>query len=415
MGDNKQVPEVRFKCFGDVWKEKHLGNLGKAKSGIGFPEIFQGGKSGVPFYKVSDMNNHGNEYEMKNANNHVSDTQISLNNWTVFDDSPAVIFAKVGAAIMLNRKRLVENIFLIDNNLMAYIFGDEWDVSFGKVLFDRTDLTSLAQIGALPSYNASDIENYKVTIPADLEQTKIGELFKNLDTLINQHQTRVAQLANVKKSMLDKMFPKAGADVPEVRFGELANSWSESTLGEAMNITSASRVHKGEWTNYGVPFFRTSDVVAEFKKLENKKAFISYNLYQELSAISGSVQKDDILITGGGSIGVPYLIKDNAPLYFKDADLLWLKNTGCLHGFFLYAFFTTPIFSAYVKRITHIGTISHYTIEQAKSTPIKTPSMEEQQKIGQFFQNLDTLIAQNQKALDQLKNLKQAFLNKMFV
>jgi type I restriction enzyme S subunit len=119
-------------------------------------------------------------------------------------------------------------------------------------------------------------------------------------------------------------------------------------------------------------------------------------------------------VTGGGSIGIPYLVISNEPLYFKDADLLWLKNSDKLNGYFLYTFFSTWIFRAYVNSITHIGTISHYTIEQAKSTPIKVPEKREQDKIGEYLTNLDHLITLNQRKYNKLVTVKKSMLEKMF-
>lgn len=201
---------------------------------------------------------------------------------------------------------------------------------------------------------------------------------------------------------------------PEIRFKGFTEDWEDKTLGSLFEITSASRVLKNEWTESGVPFFRSSDVVSDYKKTDNTKAFISLELYKKLSTISGCVQKNDILVTGGGSIGIPYLVKSNEPLYFKDADLLWLKSANKVSGYFLYTFFSTTVFRNYVNSITHIGTISHYTIEQAKSTPIITPNPTEQKQIGTFFQNLDNLITLHQKKHDKLVILKKAMLVKMF-
>jgi len=172
-----------------AWEQRRLGELGKCQSGIGFPDIEQGGKIGVPFYKVSDMNNNGNEHEMTVANNYVTAEQISRKNWKPITDVPAVIFAKVGAAIMLNRKRLCRFSFLLDNNTMAYKFDESWDIGFGKTLFEKLDLTILAQVGALPSYNATDVENMDVFVPNNKEeQAQIGQLFTHLDQLITLHQ-----------------------------------------------------------------------------------------------------------------------------------------------------------------------------------------------------------------------------------
>jgi len=205
-----------------------------------------------------------------------------------------------------------------------------------------------------------------------------------------------------------------GKKIPEIRFKGFTDEWEQCELGELLGITSASRVHKNEWTKSGVPFFRSSDVVADYKGLKNNKAFISFDLYEELSNKSGCVKKDDLLVTGGGSIGIPYLVKTNEPLYFKDADLLWLKNSNNINGYFLYTFFSTLFFRRYVSSITHIGTISHYTIEQAKSTPINISEKKEQDKVGKYLTNLDSLITLHQQKYDKLLNVKKAMLEKMF-
>lgn len=170
------------------WEQRKLGEIGIAKSGVGFPDNEQGGTEGVPFFKVSDMNTIGNENELTIANNYATDEQISRKKWKVIDDVPAIFFAKVGAAVMLNRKRLVRFPFLLDNNTMAYIFDKSiWDCDFGKTLFETIDLTKLTQVGALPSYNASDIESVEICIPQKDEQEQIGEYFRQLDHLITLH------------------------------------------------------------------------------------------------------------------------------------------------------------------------------------------------------------------------------------
>ncbi|HCR4364957.1 TPA: restriction endonuclease subunit S [Enterococcus faecium] len=201
-----KVPEIRFPGFTEDWEERKLGELGKTQSGIGFPDAEQGGSEGTPFFKVSDMNNIGNEYEMRNANHYVSNEQIERKKWKPIKDVPAIIFAKVGAAIMLNRKRLVTSPFLIDNNTMAYLFNNTWDIYFGKILFETINLPRYSQVGALPSYNSSEIENMSVKVPVKDEQQKIGTFFKQLDDTIALHQRKLDLLKETKKSFLQKMF-----------------------------------------------------------------------------------------------------------------------------------------------------------------------------------------------------------------
>ena len=203
----KKKTVLRFKGFTDDWEQRKLGDLGKARSGIGFPNDEQGGKDGIPFYKVSDMNNAGNEYEMITANNYVTREQIARKGWSVIEEVPAIFFAKVGAAVLLNRKRLCRFPFLLDNNTMAYsIDRSVLNTDFAKTIFETIDLTALIQVGALPSYNAGDVENVNVAIPRMAEQKKIGANFKKLDNLITLHQRKLEKLQNLKKAVLKKMF-----------------------------------------------------------------------------------------------------------------------------------------------------------------------------------------------------------------
>lgn len=135
------------------------------------------------------MNLDGNENEMIVANNYVTTEQIAEHRWSPITELPAIFFAKVGAAVMLNRKRLCRFPFLLDNNTMAYSLSPtKWDADFAKALFGTVDLTSLVQVGALPSYNAGDVESMGIYLPSLFEQEQIGAFFKLLDNLITLHQ-----------------------------------------------------------------------------------------------------------------------------------------------------------------------------------------------------------------------------------
>ena len=183
-------PEIRFDGFTDPWEQRKLGELGFAQSGIGFPDAEQGGTEGTPFFKVSDMNTPGNEYELVASNNYVTAEQIARMGWRPINQVPAIFFAKVGAAVMLNRKRLVNEPFLLDNNTMAFSMDSSLlDTQFGRSLFERLDLTSLIQVGALPSFNSSDVESISVSLPSTMnEQRQIGQYLYDLNTLITLHQ-----------------------------------------------------------------------------------------------------------------------------------------------------------------------------------------------------------------------------------
>ena len=201
------VPEIRFKGFSGEWKEMKLGDVGTIISGVGFPNKEQGGKHGIPFYKVSDMNNKGNETMMINANNYFTKQQIEKYHWKVCEDVPAIFFAKVGAAIFFDRKRLVTTPCLFDNNTMVYCLDKEfWDATFCLKLFEHIKLSSLSQVGSLPSFNGTAVENISVLIPSKAEQHLIGSFLTSLDNLINDEVNYIDQLTRVKSTLLQKMF-----------------------------------------------------------------------------------------------------------------------------------------------------------------------------------------------------------------
>ena len=301
MPKTTKRPALRFAGFSGEWEERKLGDIGKARSGVGFPDVEQGGTEGIPFYKVSDMNLVGNEIEMTRSNNYVTNEQIEKKRWNPVDDVPAIFFAKVGAAVMLNRKRLCRFPFLLDNNTMAYsLYNDYWNMEFAKAAFTKIDFTKLIQVGALPSYNSGDVEDIRVMLPPMKEQNKIGQYFAHLDHLIALHERKYSKLMNVKKFMLEKMFPKDGAKVPALRFAGFSSEWEERKLEEIGTIVTGSTPSTDiseYYSSDGIPWVTPTDI------LEN----ITYNTTKKLSdkgqKVGRIVPPNSILVTCIASIG----------------------------------------------------------------------------------------------------------------
>lgn len=206
--DGATVPELRLDGFEGKWDSVTLGDVGKLHTGYGFPESQQNGVNGIPFYKVSDMNLLGNEREMLRANHYVESDQITRQGWRPVFDVPAILFAKVGAAIFLGRKRLVRSPFLMDNNMMAYSIEEgEWVTSFAQTVFDHLDLSTLVQTGSLPSINPSAVKALEVKTPPTVEEQRaIGAVFSKLDALISAEAQYIDKLTQTKAALLQKMF-----------------------------------------------------------------------------------------------------------------------------------------------------------------------------------------------------------------
>ena len=380
----EKVPRVRFDGFTGDWKVRKLGDIGKTQSGIGFPEVEQGGKEGVPFFKVSDMNNSGNENEMVYANNYVTQEQITDKRWKPIDDVPAVIFAKVGAAIMLNRKRLVKVPFLIDNNTMAYLFDTSWDASYGKTLFDTLNLPQYAQIGALPSYNGSDIESIEVWVPDKAEQAAIGSFFRALDSIIAYNQRKVTSLKQLKSAYLQQMFPQAGEKAPRVRFSGFLEDWEVKHLGEL--VTQVVR----EVPKPDKPYKRLSirshakgtfhQFVEEPEKVAMDKLYIVYE--NDLIVNITFAWEHAIAVASEEDSGL--LVSHRFPTFeISEADVDFIR-----------ILITQEEFRKKMELISPGGAGRNRVLSKRDfvKIPLVVPSINEQIAIGTFFHTFDKLI-----------------------
>lgn len=216
--------------------------------------------------------------------------------------------------------------------------------------------------------------------------------------------------------MLEKMFPKQGKTIPEIRFKGFSGEWEEKVLGDKMTVTSVKRILQSDWTKSGVRFLRARDIVSAYKnEVPSDYLYISVEKYNEYSQLSGKVEIGDLLVTGVGTIGVPMLITNNEPVYFKDGNIIWFKNENKIDGMFLFYSFIGELIQTHIKHSAGTGTVGTYTINSGKNTPIKLPSREEQTAIGNYFQKLDALINQQLQQITKLNNIKQACLSKMFV
>ncbi|MGJ0798867.1 restriction endonuclease subunit S [Lacticaseibacillus paracasei] len=192
------------------------------------------------------------------------------------------------------------------------------------------------------------------------------------------------------------------------------NAWEKRKLGELMKVTSVKRVHQSDWRQEGVPFLRARDIVAINKNQKVKEPiYISRDLYERYSEQSGRVTPGDLLVTGVGSIGIPFLIKTESPIYFKDGNIIWFQNRTLDPAFFYFQFTGNSI-QTYILSTSGKGTVGTFTIATGKQTPIVFPKKTEQKLIGSTMSDLDNLIAATQDKLSFLKKMKMFFLQQIF-
>ncbi|EHI68994.1 hypothetical protein STRIC_1927 [Streptococcus ictaluri 707-05] len=172
---------------------------------------------------------------------------------------------------------------------------------------------------------------------------------------------------------------------PKRRFPGFSDTWEQWKLGELINVTSVKRILQSDWRDFGIRFLRARDIVAEYKgEKTTDNLYISEEKYEEYSRISGKVKIGDLLVTGVGSIGVPMLIKNDDPVYFKDGNIIWFKNGKTIDGNFLYYSFIGNLIQKYIKNVAGIGTVGTYTIESGKNHQFHFQASQNNKKSDNF-------------------------------
>ena len=407
MGENKNIPQIRFNGFDESWEVKKLGEIGFTYSGlfgkskidfghgegkyITYMNIFSNPITNVDITAPIEIDINQNEVEF-------GDVFFTTSSETPEEVGMTSVWLGSGKNTYLNSfcfgYRLTEE---LDSYFIAYLLR-----SFNT----RKKITYLAQ--GISRYNISKNKVMQICIsrPKISEQYHIGSYFQNLDKLITLQQQKHDKLVTLKKAMLDKMFPKEGADVPEIRFKGFAEVWEERKLGEISESYSGGTPSVGisEFYNGNIPFIRSAEINCNSTELyitelglRNSSAKLVNGgciLYALYGATSGEVGRSKL----EGAINQAILaIKPSTGI---DAEFItqWLRKKKKV------------IISTYLQ-----GGQGNLSGSIVKNLNINLPCFEEQSQIGSYFQNLDKLISLHQQEIQKLKNIKKACLEKMFV
>jgi type I restriction enzyme S subunit len=199
---------------------------------------------------------------------------------------------------------------------------------------------------------------------------------------------------------------------------KLPNGWEWKKFEELFTITSSKRVHKKDWLSDGIPFYRAREVVKLSQNgFVDNELFISEEMYNTFVEKYGVPQKDDILVTGVGTLGIPYVVKDNDRFYFKDGNIIWLKNDSNTNSKFMEYSFQSEFIKNQINSNSG-STVATYTITNANNTIIPLPPLSEQQrivsKLDKLFEKIDKSIALHQKNIDEANLFMGSVLNDVF-
>lgn len=205
-GSPKTTRQTEQGLLPEDWEVVELGEIGYFQSGVGFPLYLQGKKDGeYPVFKVSDLNNIGNEKFMSLSNNYIDEDERKNIAGKIIPEN-AIIFAKIGAAIFLERKRINKYKSFIDNNMMAFIPCSNLSAEFLYFCFLQIKLGDMVEITALPALSSSRLKLFKIAIPkSTTEQTAIAQLLSDMDAEIEALEGRLKKTQSLKQGMMQAL------------------------------------------------------------------------------------------------------------------------------------------------------------------------------------------------------------------
>ncbi|MCD8358685.1 MAG: restriction endonuclease subunit S [Oscillospiraceae bacterium] len=397
MQDNARKPAIRFAGFNDAWEQRKLGE--RIEECTSRTSDF----SKYPLFSLTIENGVTEKTERYERGFLVTKTEdlFKIVPPSCFVTNPMNLrFGAVGC----NRKPYdvsvsgYYDVFSIDEGQCS----EFWNAYLKtRQMIKRYDDVATGSLIEKRRVHFTELKKIEVPAPTSIaEKRKIGEFFLSLDHLIALHQRKYAKLVNIKKSMLEKMFPQNGSNVPEIRFAGFTDAWEQRKFGD-LAIRSANMSAEN-----GLPRVEYEDIISGTGQL-NK------DIFSKESSKTGIVfHKGDVLY---GKLR-PYLQNWLLPQFNGLAvGDFWVLQPQNMDSSFLYRLIQSRQFDEVANQSTGTKMPRADWKLVSKSDFFVPPSIDEQAAIGNYFEQLDHLIALHQRKLERLQNIKKACLEKMFV
>ncbi|MFT8599931.1 MAG: restriction endonuclease subunit S [Leuconostoc pseudomesenteroides] len=398
---DKTMPALRFRGFYDAWEQRKLGELtnsfeyGLNASAKKFDGIHK-------YIRITDIDDSSRKFNSDSITSPDIDFS-SADNYELKQND--LLFARTGASVG-------KSYIYTESDGLVYYAGflirvrikPEFDSNF---VFQNTFTSTYenfiritSQRSGQPGVNAKEYASFEINIPSLEEQQMIGSLFKQLDNLTAQNGRKVDLLKQLKQAYLQKIFSQ------ELRFAGYNDDWKERKLGELTNSFSGGTPSVGNASYYNgdIPFIRSGEINSDKTEL-----FITESGLKNSSAKMVSVG-DILYALYGATSGEVGISKINGAI---NQAILAIKPRGAYSSHFIIQWLKLQkqnIIDKYLQ-----GGQGNLSGSIVKDLILSVPNFEEQQKIGSFFKQLDSLITLHQQKLNLLKKQKQAYLQKMFI
>lgn len=408
MKDRKK-PAIRFKGFTEDWEQRKVAELlternEQAPMSIEYPLM--------AFIANEGVASKGERYDRSSL---VTDTENKLYKKTEFGDfiyssnnleTGSIGLNKYGKACISPVYSIFQPTGIADSDFL------------GRRLVRKDFINAMVKWRQGVIYgqwriHESDFLKIKIYVPSVKEQRKIGAYLDDLDNLITLHQRKYDKLVNVKKSMLEKMFPKNGESIPDIRFSVFTEAWEQRKLGDLVQIErgGSPRPIDDYITDApnGLNWVKIGDAPAQGNYITKT----AEKIRPEGLSKTREVHPGDLILSNSMSFGKPYIMGIYGCIH--DGWLL-IRNT---YNFFdltlLCHLLGTPQMLNQYRSLAAGSTVNNLNKELVGNTVVTIPNIDEQRVLGQYFKLLDNLITLHQRKLEKLKNIKKSCLEKMFI
>nr|WP_032489353.1 restriction endonuclease subunit S [Streptococcus thermophilus]AAC64909.1 putative type I S-subunit protein [Streptococcus thermophilus] len=403
----KEVPELRFKGFTDDWEERKLGELANIVGGgtpsTSNPEYWDGD---IDWYAPAEIG----------EQSYVSKSKKTITELGLKNSSARIL--PVGTVLFTSRAGIGNTAILAKeattNQGFQSIVPDQNKLD-SYFIFSRTN--ELKRYGEVTGAGSTFVEvsgkqmsKMSIMVPELSEQQKIGSFFKQLDETITLHQRKLDLLKEQKKGFLQKMFPKNGAKVPELRLKGFTDDWEERKLGELANLVGGGtpRTSNPEYWDGDIDWYAPAEIGEQSYVSKSKKTITELGLKNSSARI---LPVGTVLFTSRAGIGNTAILAKEATT--NQGYLSIVPDQNKLDSYFIFS--RTNELKRYGEVTGAGSTFVEVSGKQMSKMSIMVPELSEQQKIGLFFKHLDDTITFHQRKLDLLKEQKKGFLQKMFI
>ena len=404
-----KTPAVRFIGFAEDWEQRKLGDLGTITTGstpsTAIPDYYS--DDGIVWVTPTDI---CENITFESARK-LSDLGQQVGRVVPKNTILVTCIASIGKNTMLGNtgsfNQQINGLTPNENECDPYFLLTESALWSAK-------MKSSAAAGTMQIVNRTEFSELKTWLPSLIEQKAISDFFRQFDHLITLHQRKYDKLTNVKKSMLEKMFPKNGSNVPEIRFKGFTDAWEQRKLGEVGKTYSGlSGKTKDDFGHGEAKFVTYMNVFSNSVCLPNMTEAV------EIDDKQNKVLFGDVLFTTSSEtpeeVGMSSVWLENAENIYLNSFCFGYRPTKEFNPYYLAYMLRSPSIR---EKITFLAQgISRYNISKNKMMDIEIPipSIVEQKQIGEHFRTLDSLITLHHRKLEKLEQIKQAMLHKMFV